>query len=164
MPEKIFNALFLCTGNSARSIMAEALLNSAGAGRFRAFSAGSHPAGIVHPLALAQIRKAGLPTDGYRSKSWDEFAQPGAPKMDLVFTVCADAAAEPCPLFAGQPATAHWAVADPARFEGTYAEKDGAFARIFTQLRMRIHALTNLPIEKLERVALQQKLDEIGKR
>jgi arsenate reductase len=163
MPEKFFNVLFLCTGNSVRSIMAEAILNSTGAGRFRAFSAGSHPAGIIHPYALAQIRKAGLPTEGYRSKSWNEVARPGSPKMDFVFTVCSDAAAEACPVFPGQPMTAHWGVEDPAGFEGTAEEKDHFFARIFGQLQARIRILTSLPIDKLERLALQKKLDDIGK-
>ena len=163
MAARIFNVLFLCTGNSARSIMAEAILNSSGKDRFRAYSAGSHPGGKVNPFALAQIRKAGLPTEDYRSKSWDEFAKPDAPIMDFVFTVCSDAAREVCPIWPGQPMTAHWGVDDPARFEGTDNEKDRFFARIYTQLHSRIRMLTSLPIDKLERVALQKKLDEIGK-
>ena len=163
MAARIFNVLFLCTGNSARSIMAEAILNSSGKDRFRAYSAGSHPGGKVNPFALAQIRKAGLPTEDYRSKSWDEFAKPDAPIMDFVFTVCSDAAREVCPIWPGQPMTAHWGVDDPARFEGTDNEKDRFFARIYTQLHSRIRILTSLPIDKLERVALQKKLDEIGK-
>ena len=163
MAARIFNVLFLCTGNSARSIMAEAILNSSGKDRFRAYSAGSHPGGKVNPFALAQIRKAGLPTEDYRSKSWDEFAKPDAPIMDFVFTVCSDAAREVCPIWPGQPMTAHWGVDDPARFEGTDNEKDRFFARIYTQLHSRIRILTSLPIDKLERVALKKKLDEIGR-
>jgi arsenate reductase len=163
MPAKIFNVLFLCTGNSARSIMAEAILNSSGKDRFRAYSAGSHPGGKVNPFALAQIRKAGQPTEGYRSKSWDEFAKPDAPKMDFVFTVCSDAAGEVCPVWPGQPMTAHWGVDDPAKFEGTDEEKDHFFSRIYTQLYLRIRILMSLPIDKLERIALQKKLDEIGR-
>lgn len=163
MSDKIFNVLFLCTGNSARSIMAEAILNSAGKDRFRAYSAGSHPGGMVNPFALAQIRKAALPTEGFRSKSWDEFAKPDSPKMDFVFTVCSDAAGEVCPVWPGQPMTAHWGVDDPAKFEGTDEQKDRFFARIFTQLHSRIRIFMSLPIEKLERIALQNKLDEIGR-
>jgi arsenate reductase len=163
MAAKIFNVLFLCTGNSARSIMAEAILNSCGKDRFRAYSAGSHPGGKVNPFALAQIRKAGLSTEVYRSKSWDEFAKPDSPKMDFVFTVCSDAAGEVCPVWPGQPMTAHWGVEDPAKFEGTDKEKDQVFSRIFTQLYSRIRILTSLPIDKLERVALKNKLDEIGR-
>jgi arsenate reductase (thioredoxin) len=163
MSAKIFNVLFLCTGNSARSIMAEAILNSTGKDRFRAYSAGSYPGGMVNPLALAQIRKAALPSEGFRSKSWDEFAKPDAPKMDFVFTVCSDAAGEVCPAWPGQPMTAHWGVDDPARFEGTDNEKDRFFARIYSQLLSRIRILTSLPIDKLESIALQKKLDEIGR-
>jgi arsenate reductase (thioredoxin) len=163
MPAKIFNVLFLCTGNSARSIMAEAILNSVGKDRFRAYSAGSHPGGKVNPFALAQIRKAGLSTESFRSKSWDEFAKPDAPKMDFVFTVCSDAAGEVCPVWPGQPMTAHWGVEDPAKFEGTDKAKDQVFSRIFTQLHSRIRILTSLPIDKLERIALKKKLDEIGR-
>src|SRR5579859_3371564 len=159
MADKVFNVLFLCTGNSARSIMAEAILNSVGKDRFRAYSAGSHPGGKVNPFALAQIRKAGLPTEAFRSKSWDEFARAGAPKMDFVFTVCSDAAGEVCPIWPGQPMTAHWGVEDPARLEGTDEKKNLFFARIFAQLHSRIRILTSLPIEKLERIALQKKLD-----
>jgi len=163
MAEKIFNVLFLCTGNSARSIMAEAILNSIGKDHFRAYSAGSHPGGKVNPFALMQISKAGLSTEGYRSKSWDEFATPDSPKMDFVFTVCSEAAGEVCPIWPGQPMTAHWGVDDPARFEGSDDEKNRFFARIFTQLNARIRILTSLPIDKLEHVALQKRLDEIGK-
>jgi arsenate reductase len=163
MAARIFNVLFLCTGNSARSIMAEAILNSTGKDRFRAYSAGSHPNGKVNPYALAQIRKAGLSTEGYRSKSWDEFAQPDAPKIDFVFTVCSDAAGEVCPIWPGHPMTAHWGVDDPARFEGTDDEKARLFSRIYSQLYSRIRVLTNLPIDKLEHTALQKKLDAVGK-
>ena len=163
MAATIFNVLFLCTGNSARSIMAEAILNSSGKDRFRAYSAGSHPGGKVNPIALAQIRKAGLSTEGYHSKSWDEFAKPDAPKMDFVFTVCSEAAGEVCPVWPGQPMTAHWGVEDPAKFVGTDEEKDRFFAKIYTQLLSRIRILSSLPIDKLERIALQKKLDEIGK-
>ena len=163
MQKKIFNVLFLCTGNSARSVMAEAILNFSGGGRFRAYSAGSHPGGKVNPFALAQIRKAGLPTEAYRSKSWDEFAKPDAPKMDFVFSVCADAAGEVCPAWPGQPMTAHWGVEDPAKIVGTGEEKVRFFARVYTQLYSRIRILTSLPIDKLERIALQKKLDEIGR-
>jgi len=163
MSARIFNVLFLCTGNSARSIMAEAILNSAGKDRFRAYSAGSHPGGMVNPFALAQIRKAALPTEGFRSKSWDEFAKPDSPRMDFVFTVCSDGAGEVCPAWPGQPMTAHWGVDDPAKFEGTDEQKDRFFAKIFTQLHSRIRIFMSLPIEKLERIALQNKLDEIGR-
>lgn len=163
MSDKTFNVLFLCTGNSARSIMAEAILNTAGGGRFRAYSAGSHPNGRVNPFAIAQIRKAGLSTDGYRSKSWDEFVAPGAPQMDIVITVCSDAAGEVCPVWHGQPFKAHWGVDDPARFEGTDEQKDRCFAAIYTQLHSRIRILTSLPLDKLERVIIQKKLHEIGK-
>ena len=163
MSGKPLNVLFLCTGNSARSIMAEAILNATGGGRFRAYSAGSHPAGNVNPFALDQIRRAGLSTDGYRSKSWDEFAQPGAPTMDFVFTVCSDAAGEVCPVWPGQPVTAHWGVEDPAGFAGPDDEKDRFFARIYAQLHARIRALASLPLDKLDRDATRNKLHAIGK-
>jgi arsenate reductase len=163
MNDEPLNVLFLCTGNSARSIMAEAILNSIGGERFRAYSAGSHPNGEVNPFALAQMRKAGLPGEGFRSKSWDEFAQPGAPKIDFVFTVCSDAAGEVCPMWPGHPITAHWGVDDPAAFKGTDDEKARVFSRIFGQLNARIRILTSLPLEKLQREALQKKLDDIGK-
>jgi arsenate reductase (thioredoxin) len=163
MSDRTINVLFLCTGNSARSIMAEAILNAVGAGRFRAYSAGSHPNGKVNAFALAQIRKAGLSTEGYRSKSWDEFAQPDAPKIDFVFTVCSDAAGEVCPVWPGHPIAAHWGVEDPAAFEGTDEQKARLFATIYTQLYSRIRILTSLPLDKLDRAATQQKLHEIGK-
>jgi protein-tyrosine-phosphatase/N-acetylglutamate synthase-like GNAT family acetyltransferase len=162
MSDQPLNVLFLCTGNSARSIMAEAILNATGGDRFRAYSAGSHPNGKVNAFALAQIGKAGLSTEGYRSKSWDEFAVPGAPKIDFVFTVCSDAAGEVCPMWPGHPVTAHWGVDDPASFKGTDDEKARFFSRIYGQLHARIRILTSLPLDKLERPALQKKLDEAG--
>ena len=163
MSDKTLNVLFLCTGNSARSIMAEAILNSTGGDRFRAFSAGSHPNGEVNPFALAQIRKARLSTEGYRSKSWDEFNEPDAPKIDFVFTVCSDAEREVCPMWPGHPITAHWGVDDPAKFKGTDDEKARYFSRIYGQLHARIRILTSLNLDKLDREALQIKLDEAGK-
>ena len=163
MSDKTLNVLFLCTGNSARSIMAEAILNATGGDRFRAYSAGSHPTGKVNPFALAQIRKAGLSIEGYRSKSWDEFNEPGAPKIDFVFTVCSDAASEVCPMWPGHPISAHWGVDDPAKFKGTDDEKARYFSRIYGQLHARIRILTSLNLDKLDREALQIKLDEAGK-
>jgi len=157
------NVLFLCTGNSARSILAEAYLNSAARGRFVAYSAGSHPAGKVNPFAIDLLEKNRLPTQGLRSKNWDEFAAPGAPKMDFVFTVCDNAAGEVCPIWPGQPITAHWGVADPAAAVGSDEAKRKAFLRAFTELSTRINLLLALPIEKLERTALKRKLDQIGK-
>jgi len=157
------NVLFLCTGNSARSILAEAYLNSAAKGRFAAYSAGSHPAGKVNPFALELLRKNRLPTEGLRSKNWDEFAAAGAPTMDFVFTVCDNAAGEACPLWPGQPITAHWGVADPAAVEGSDDEKRRAFLRAYVELSNRINLFLNLPLEKLDRMALQRKLREIGK-
>lgn len=163
MNDEPFNVLFLCTGNSARSLMAEAILNAIGGGRFRAYSAGSHPNGEVNPFALAQIRKASLPVEGFRSKSWDEFAEPGAPQFDFVITVCSDAANEVCPMWPGHPISARWGVEDPAAFKGTDDEKARFFSRIYGQLHARIRLLTSLPLEKLQRDALQIKLDDIGK-
>ncbi len=159
----VFNVLFLCTGNSARSILAEAYLNSAGKGRFKAYSAGSKPGGRVNPFALELLAASGLGTDGLRSKSWEEFAQPGAPRMDFVFTVCDSAAAEPCPYWPGQPMTAHWGVPDPAAVEGSDEAKRKAFRSALSVLSTRINLLTNLPVGKLERLALKKKLDDIGK-
>ncbi len=163
MPEKSYNVLFLCTGNSARSIMAEALLSSLGRGRFKAYSAGSHPAGKVNPFALELLTKNRIDPDGLRSKNWDEFAKPGAPAMDFVFTVCDQAAGEMCPVWPGQPVTAHMGVNDPARIDGTDAEKRKAFMKAFAELSLRINLLLNLPLDKLDRLALKKKLDEIGK-
>jgi protein-tyrosine-phosphatase len=160
---KQFNVLFLCTGNSARSILAEAYLNSAARGRLTAYSAGSHPAGKVNPLALELLEKNRLPTAGLRSKNWDEFARPGAPRLDFVFTVCDNAAGETCPVWPGQPITAHWGVADPAAVAGTEQERRKAFLRAFTELSTRINLLLALPVEKLDRLTVQRKLDEIGK-
>jgi protein-tyrosine-phosphatase len=155
--------LFLCTGNSARSIMAEALLNFYGMGRFRAHSAGSHPAGAVNPLTLDTLRIAKINTEGLRSKSWDEFSKPGAPKLDFVFTVCDNAAGEVCPVWPGQPITAHWGFPDPAAFEGSDTERRAFFQDIFRQIRTRIELFISLPIASLDRLSLQRKLDEMGR-
>jgi arsenate reductase len=163
MPERAYSTLFLCTGNSARSILAEALLNRWGRGRFRAFSAGSFPKGAVHPLALALLQKLDLPCDGMRSKSWNEFAAPGAPAMDFVFTVCDQAAGEACPVWPGQPVTAHWGVPDPAAAEGTAAERQRAFADALRLLEARIKLFVSLPIEKLDRLMLKREVERIGR-
>jgi arsenate reductase len=157
------NVLFLCTGNSARSILAEAHLNAAGKGRFVAYSAGSHPAGKVNPFALELLRKHRMPVDGLRSKSWDEFAMAGAAKLDFIFTVCDNAAGEACPLWPGQPVSAHWGVEDPAAVTGGDEEKRRAFLRAYLELSTRINTFLSLPIEKLERLVLKRKLDEIGR-
>ena len=159
----MYNVLFLCTGNSARSILAESLMNHWQRGRFHAFSAGSHPKGEVHPLALETLRRNNFPTDGLRSKSWDEFALPGAPQMHFVFTVCDNAAGEVCPLWPGHPMTAHWGVEDPAAVEGTDEVKLRAFNKALRELDARIRIFTSLPFENLDRMALQKQLDEIGK-
>jgi arsenate reductase len=158
-----FNVLFLCTGNSARSIMAEVLLNHLGKERFRAFSAGSHPRGDVHPLALETLRRNHLPVDGLRSKSWEEFAQPGAEQLDFVFTVCDRAAQETCPVWPGQPMTAHWGIEDPALVEGTQEQQQRAFNLAFRALDARLRLFTNLPLESLDSLALQRQLDSIGR-
>ncbi|QJD30529.1 arsenate reductase ArsC [Methylococcus geothermalis] len=163
MSERTYNVLFLCTGNSARSIMAEALLNHLGRGRFRAYSAGSHPTGHVNPLALERLEKEGIPAEGARSKSWDEFASPGAPPLDFVITVCDDAAGEVCPAWPGQPLTAHWGLADPAAVEGSEGERRLAFAQAFALLARRIALFTALNPLSLERLALERKLREIGR-
>ena len=157
------NVLFLCTGNSARSILAEAYLNAAGKGRFKAYSAGSKPGGRVNPFALELLERSRIDTTGVRSKSWDEFAKPDSPKMDFVFTVCDNAAAETCPYWPGQPLTAHWGVADPAAVEGSDDEKRKAFAQAYTALSARINLLINLPISKLDRESLHFRLRAIGK-
>jgi protein-tyrosine-phosphatase len=158
----VFNVLFLCTGNSARSILAEAYLNSAGRGRFKAYSAGSKPGGRVNPYSLELLERSRIDTWGLRSKSWDEFAAPGAPMMDFVFTVCDSAAAEPCPFWPGQPMTAHWGVPDPAAVEGSDEDKRKAFRSALSALSARINLLISLPLEKLDRLAIKQKLYEIG--
>jgi protein-tyrosine-phosphatase len=162
MSDKIFNVLFLCTGNSARSVMAEAILNRVGGGRFRAFSAGSHPKGAVHPQTLALLQRLHFDISGFRSKSWDEFAAPGAPELDFVFTVCDDAAGEACPFWPGQPMTAHWGVPDPAKATGTDAEIALAFAESYRLLDNRISVFASLPIAKLDRLSLQAHLNNIG--
>jgi arsenate reductase len=163
MSDRIYNALFLCTGNSARSILAESLMNHWGQGKFRGYSAGSHPKGEVHPIAIALLEKMHLPSEGFRSKSWDEFAVPGAPTLDFVFTVCDNAAGEVCPFWPGQPMTAHWGVEDPAAVEGSDVEKWLAFRKAFSQLESRIKTFTSLPLKTLDRIKLQERLDEIGK-
>src|SRR6202044_699457 len=163
MAERIFNVLFLCTGNSARSILAESILHKEGAGRFRAFSAGSHPKPAVHPLSLKVLEAYGYPTDNLRAKSWDEFAAPGAPVMDFVFTVCDTAAAETCPLWPGQPMTAHWGAPDPAEATGTPADIALAFKDSFWMLYQRIGIFTALPLRSLDRLTLQNKLKDIGR-
>lgn len=161
--ERAFNVLFLCTGNSARSIMAESILNSLGKIKFKAFSAGSHPAGTVNPLALALLENNRLPTECLRSKDWSEFSRPGAPFMHFVFTVCDHAAAEPCPVWPGQPMTAHWGVHDPAAVQGSDEDKRKAFLKAYTELYRRISLFINLPFDTLNKLALKEKLDEIGR-
>jgi arsenate reductase (thioredoxin) len=163
MTEHVYNVLFLCTGNSARSILAECILNREGRGQFQAFSAGSHPKGQVHPFALDLLRKMNHPTAGLRSKSWDEFANAGAPHLDFVFTVCDNAADEVCPIWPGQPMTAHWGVPDPAAAEGTDAERHLAFADAYRMLGNRISIFTSLPLRSLDRLTLQKRLHEIGR-
>lgn len=163
MAEKVFNVLFLCTGNSARSILAEGLLNSEGKGRFRAYSAGSFPKGTVNPLALKTLERAGIATAGFRSKSWDEFAKPGAPVMDFVFTVCDDAAGEVCPVWPGQPVTAHWGVTDPAAVGGSDAHRAKIFRETLHLLSNRIRVFAALPIEKLDRLTLKRHVEDIGR-
>lgn len=160
---KPYNVLFLCTGNSARSILAEAILNRRGEPNFRAYSAGSHPAGRVNAHALEQLRITGLPTAGLRSKSWDEFVKPGAPRMDFVFTVCDSAAAELCPIWPGQPITAHWGVADPAAVVGAQEEIARAFRDAFVTLGRRIELFLSLPLEKLDSLSVKQELNRIGR-
>jgi arsenate reductase (thioredoxin) len=157
------NVLFLCTGNSARSIMAEAILNRLGAGKFKAFSAGSHPAGAANRLALNLLRKTNYDVSQLRPKSWDEFAAEDAPKLDFVFTVCDDAANESCPIWPGQPMTAHWGLPDPAKATGNHAERAFAFDDCFRMLTQRISIFVNLPIESLSKLSLQHHLDEIGR-
>lgn len=162
MADRVFNVLFLCTGNSARSIIAEGLLNFEGKGRFRAYSAGSFPTGRVNPLALEALERAGIPASSYRSKSWDEFVKADAPMMDFVFTVCDDAAGEVCPVWPGHPVTAHWGVADPAKFNGSDAETKRQFAETLRMLANRIRVFVALPFDKLDRLSLKKHVDDIG--
>lgn len=161
MPDQIFNVLFLCTGNTARSVLAESILQKDGAGKFRAFSAGSQPKGVINPFSLKTLAAFEYPTEGFRSKSWDEFAVPGAPQMDFVFTVCDSAAGETCPIWPGHPMTAHWGIDDPAAVEGTDLDKERAFAAAFKAMRNRISAFVALPISSLDRMSLQKKLKSI---
>lgn len=163
MENKLFNVLFICTGNSARSIFAECLINRLGRGTFRGYSAGSHPKGAINPLAIYELEHNNYETAGLRSKGWEEFAELDAPEMDFVFTVCDKAAAEVCPVWPGQPMTAHWGVADPAAMEGEDWEKRAAFHKAFAELQNRIAIFVNLPINSLDRLKLQKKLDEIGR-
>lgn len=164
MATKTYNALFLCTGNSARSIMAEALLNTLGRGRFKAYSAGSHATGKVHPMALELVKGTGYPLENLRSKNWDEFAQVESPKMDFVITVCDRAAGEVCPMWPGQPLSAHWSFADPAAVTGSEQEKRRVFEQIFHQIATRIRLLINLPLASLDRISIQAELRDIGKK
>lgn len=163
MSDHSYNVLILCTGNSARSILAEALINRWGAGRFRGFSAGSHPKGAVHPLALELLERMEFPTAELRSKSWDEFAGPGAPTLDFVFTVCDNAAGEVCPVWLGHPMTAHWGINDPAAVEGSDADKRNAFREAFDALEKRIKAFVALPLDSLDHQTLKHRLNEIGR-
>ena len=162
MPDRVYNVLFLCTGNSARSILAESMLNKEGQGRFRAFSAGSQPKPDVNPMAVQVLRETEYPTEGLRSKTWDEFAGPDAPVMDFVFTVCDNAAGEACPYWPGQPVTAHWGIEDPAAVEGTDLERKTAFVTAQRYLKNRISAFVSLPLSSLDQVALSAKVREIG--
>jgi arsenate reductase len=163
MTDRIYNVLFLCTGNTARSIMAEGILRKDGAGRFNAYSAGSYPKGVVNPYALRVLDEMGYPTDGFSSKSWDVYSGPDAPTMDFVFTVCDDAAGEACPVWPGHPMTAHWGIEDPAKVEGTDIEKEAAFIRAFKFLKNRISVFVNLPIEAVDKLALARRLQDIGR-
>jgi arsenate reductase len=161
--DRPYNVLFLCTGNSARSVLAESILQKDGAGRFRAYSAGSQPKGQVNPFALKVLRSLDYPADGFRSKSWLEFAQPGAPQMDFVFTVCDSAAGEACPVWPGQPMTAHWGIEDPAGVEGTDIAKEAAFVAAFRYLKSRIAAFTSLPLASIDKLSLGARLRDIGR-
>lgn len=163
MTAKVYNVLFLCTGNSARSIMAECALNRWGQGHFQAYSAGSHPKGHVHPMTLRVLRELNYGTEGLRSKSWDELARPGAPPLDFVFTVCDQAAGEMCPVWPGQPMTAHWGVEDPAAFVGSEEQTRRCFRRVYGYLEARIKLFTSLPLASLDRLTLQRRLDAIGR-
>jgi arsenate reductase len=163
MAERPYNVLFLCTGNTARSILAEAILRKDGAGKFTAFSAGSQPKGTVNPFALKVLASYGYPTEGLSSKAWDLYAEPGAPVMQFVFTVCDNAAGEACPVWPGQPMTAHWGIEDPAAVEGTDLDKERAFVQAFKYMRNRISAFVNLPVSSLDSMALSSRLSEIGR-
>jgi arsenate reductase (thioredoxin) len=163
MADRPHNVLFLCTGNTARSVLAEGILRKDGAGRFNAFSAGSRPKGLINPFARKVLAAYGYPAEGYRSKSWDEFATPGAPVMDFVFTVCDDAAGEACPVWPGQPVSAHWGIEDPALVAGGDVEKERAFVQAFKYLRNRISVFLSLPLAKLDALSLRTRLDEIGR-
>lgn len=163
MSEGVFNVLFLCTGNSARSILAESLLNHLGKGGFRAFSAGSHPAGRVNPLVFELLKEQGMPVEHLRSKSWNEFAAPGTPALDFVFTVCDKAAGEVCPVWPGQPISAHWGIEDPAAVEGSSEQKKDAISSAYRLLSRRIALFTSLPLHKLDALSLRKQLDDIGK-
>jgi arsenate reductase (thioredoxin) len=162
MAERVYNVLFLCTGNSARSILAESILRKDGAGRFNAFSAGSQPKGAVNPFAIKFLESIDYPTDGVRSKCWEEFAAPGAPEMDFVFTVCDSAAGEACPVWPGQPMTAHWGIEDPAAVEGTDIQKEAAFVLAGRYLKNRISAFVNLPLKSLDKMTIAAQVREIG--
>jgi arsenate reductase len=163
MTDRVFNVLFLCTGNTARSILAESILTRDGAGKFRAFSAGSHPKGVVNPFALKVLESFNYPTEGARSKSWHAFSGPDAPKLDFVFAVCDNAAGEACPYWPGQPMTAHWGIEDPAAVKGTDLEKERAFVTAFRYLKNRISAFAALPIASLDKLTLQAKVSGIGR-
>jgi arsenate reductase len=162
MSGRIYNALFICTGNSARSIMAEALLNHWGKGKFRAYSAGSHPADQVHPLTIELLERVHIPVDGLRSKDWDEFTGPDAPKMDFIITVCDNAAGEACPVWPGQPITAHWGFPDPAAAEGAIEERRKVFANVYRSIEARVKLFCALPVEALDRMAAQSRLRQLG--
>ena len=164
MTKKIYSVLFVCTGNSARSIIAEGLMNDAARGRFKAYSAGSHPTGVVNPFALDALAELRIPTDGFRSKSWDAFSGPDAPRLDFMFTVCDAAAGESCPFWPGQPMTAHWGVSDPAAFQGSDDDKRRRFRATAVTLKRRIDLMLSLPIERLGSMALQQQIKDIGQR
>ena len=163
MAQKIFNVLFICTGNSARSILAEGLMNETGKGRFRAYSAGSHPKGAVHALALKELARLHIPTDGFRSKSWEEFAKPGASEMDFVFTVCDQAAGEVCPIWPGQPMTAHWGMSDPAAVQGSVEVRTQAFHGAGVMIKRRLELMLALPLQSLDQLSLQREIKDIGK-
>jgi arsenate reductase len=162
MTGRVFNVLFLCTGNSARSVLAESFLNAEGKGKFRAYSAGSFPKGEINPYARALLEEVGLPVADLRSKSWDEFARPGAPEMDFVFTVCDDAAGETCPVWPGKPVTAHWGVPDPASVAGSHEDKQRAFRAALRVIANRLRLFIELPFEKLDHIAIKSHVDEIG--